>query len=193
MPYAMQNSILVVSASERVAEQLSAILPPAQFSLQSTGSCGEARRALMSKDFDILVINTPLPDEFGVELALDRVQKSSGGVILMVAADRFADVSVKAEGYGVLTVEKPVNRSLMYTVVRLCAATRARMRALEKKSETLAAKMDSLRMINRAKWLLIRVLNMDEAQAHRCIEKQAMDLRLSKREVAENIIRTYEE
>ena len=45
--------------------------------------------------------------------------------------------------------------------------------------------------MNRAKWLLIECLNMTEAEAHRYIEKQAMDLRISRREAAENIIKTY--
>ena len=45
---------------------------------------------------------------------------------------------------------------------------------------------------NRAKWHLIECLSMTETEAHRYIEKQAMDLRISKREVAENIIKTYQ-
>lgn len=193
MPRYVQNSILTVSKDEKLTAHLSAMLPPSLYTVHAAANCGEARRALMRTDFDILIINTPLSDEFGVELALDRVQKSTGGVILLVAADRFADVAAKVEGYGVLPVEKPVSRALLSTVLKLCAATRSRMRALEKKTETLAAKMDEIRVVNRAKWALIQVLGMNEEQAHRYIEKQAMDLRLTKREVAENIIRTYED
>ena len=51
--------------------------------------------------------------------------------------------------------------------------------------------MNEIRLVNRAKWLLISELKMTESDAHRYIEKQAMDLRISKREVAENVIRTY--
>ncbi len=46
--------------------------------------------------------------------------------------------------------------------------------------------------MNRAKWLLIECLSMAEPDAHRYIEKQAMDLRITKREAAENIIKTYQ-
>ena len=52
-------------------------------------------------------------------------------------------------------------------------------------------KIKEIRLVNRAKWLLIECLRMTEAEAHRYIEKQAMDLRISKREAAENIIKTY--
>ena len=37
------------------------------------------------------------------------------------------------------------------------------------------AKMDEIRIVNRAKWVLITQLKMDEAQAHHYIERQAMD------------------
>ena len=51
--------------------------------------------------------------------------------------------------------------------------------------------MEEIRCVNRAKWLLIRELKMDEPDAHRYIEKQAMDRCVTKREVAEEIIKTY--
>ena len=52
--------------------------------------------------------------------------------------------------------------------------------------------MEEIRLVNRAKWLLIDELKMSEPDTHRYIEKQAMDLCVSKREVAEEIIKTYE-
>ena len=51
--------------------------------------------------------------------------------------------------------------------------------------------MKEIRLINRAKWLLIKELKMDEPQAHRYIEKQAMDQCITKREVAETLIKMY--
>lgn len=63
---------------------------------------------------------------------------------------------------------------------------------MERENKDLAAKIDGIRLVNRAKWALIEHLGMTEDQAHRYIEKQAMDARVSKKEVAEGIIRTYE-
>ena len=53
-------------------------------------------------------------------------------------------------------------------------------------------KLSELRLVNRAKCVLIQYLGIGEAQAHRYIEKQAMDQRVSKRGLAEIIIKTYE-
>ena len=51
--------------------------------------------------------------------------------------------------------------------------------------------MAEIRIVNRAKWLLISELKMKEPEAHRYIEKQSMDRCVSKRIVAEEIIKTY--
>ena len=63
---------------------------------------------------------------------------------------------------------------------------------MEKKNASVEEKIEEIRIVNRAKCLLIEQLKMTEPEAHRYIEKQAMDTRLSKREVAEHIIRTYD-
>ena len=73
---------------------------------------------------------------------------------------------------------------------RFCA-TRERMRQMQARQATVEEKIEEIRLVNRAKWLLIECLSMTEPEAHRYIEKQSMDARISKREVAENIIKTY--
>ena len=71
------------------------------------------------------------------------------------------------------------------------ASTRERIRKFEKKAVSLEDKMQEIRIINRAKWLLISELGMAENDAHRYIEKQAMDRCVSRKEIAEEIIKTY--
>ena len=70
-------------------------------------------------------------------------------------------------------------------------SARERLRRSEKKTLTLEEKMEEIRLVNRAKWLLISELKMTEPNAHRYIEKQAMDRCISRRQVAEEIIKTY--
>ncbi len=71
------------------------------------------------------------------------------------------------------------------------AAARERLRSIETKSASLEDKMEEIRLVNRAKWLLISELKMTENEAHRYIEKQAMDRCVSRREVASEIFKTY--
>ena len=62
---------------------------------------------------------------------------------------------------------------------------------MEKKTATIEEKMEEIRLVNRAKWLLIEELKMTEQEAHRYIEKQAMDRCVTKRVVAVQILSTY--
>ena len=62
---------------------------------------------------------------------------------------------------------------------------------MEKKTASIEEKMEEIRLVNRAKWLLIGQLKMTETEAHRYIEKQAMDRCVTRREIAESILSTY--
>ena len=75
--------------------------------------------------------------------------------------------------------------------MQLLCGTYERLRRMAQKTASLEEKMEDIRIINHAKWLLIDQLKMTEAQAHRYIEKQAMDRCVSRREIAENILSTY--
>ena len=140
---------------------------------------------------DIVIINTPLRDEFGTELAIDLAE-GTAGVLLLVKNELYDQVCYKAEDSGVLTLGKPTSRQGFYSAVKLLTAMTARLSRLEKVNHTLQEKMADIRVVNRAKWLLIEHHHMKEQDAHYFIEKQAMDTRLSRREVAENIIRSYD-
>ena len=88
-------------------------------------------------------------------------------------------------------LSKPMSTQLFTQSLRLLCGIRERLRGLEKKNATIEEKMEEIRLVNRAKWLLIGELNMTEQEAHRYIEKQAMDRCVTKRAVAEQILSTY--
>lgn len=80
---------------------------------------------------------------------------------------------------------------MLLRAVSWMVSTRERLRRLEKRVLPLEEKMEEIRLVNRAKWLLISELKMTEPDAHHYIEHQAMDRCVSKRSVAEDIIRLY--
>ena len=167
-------------------------MPPAEYNpvLRAKNS-GEARRMLLEMSADIIIINTPLPDDFGVQLALD-LSDSSSGILMLVKSDLYEQVAYRVEDSGIFTLPKPNSSQMIYNAVKLLSVYAARLKKLEQKNRTMQEKMTDIRTINRAKWLLIENLNMSENDAHRYIEKQAMDTRSTRREVAEGIIRTYD-
>ena len=185
-------SVLIVTATDSFTNSTMPLLPVTDYWPVATArSVGEARRRIAETDFDIVLINAPLPDDFGMRLAIDICTNSGAGVLLMVKNDLFNDIYAKVVSYGVITLSKPTNLQMVAQNLRILCATRERMRQMEAKQATVEEKIEEIRLVNRAKWLLIECLSMTEPEAHRYIEKQSMDERISKREVAENIIKTY--
>ena len=185
-------SVLLVSASQKFIDAMAALLPPADFWPVTTArSAGEARRLLAEEETDLVLINTPLPDEFGKRLASGLCAAGSTGVLLFVKSDLYDDFSSEMMEAGVMVMPKPASAQMVQQTLRLICASRERMRRMEEKWESVEQKIEEIRLVNRAKWLLIECLGMTEPEAHRYIEKQSMDQRISKREVAESVIRTY--
>lgn len=182
-------SVLVVSAAEKFRTSLRNLLPVDRFSpLTHTGNVADARRLLLERQFDIIVISAPLPDEFGTRLALYAADSSSAGVLLLVKAEHYPDISARVSPFGILTLQKPTTAQMVLQSFQLLCGTRERLRKMEQKTLSLEEKMAEIRIVNRAKWLLIDREGMSEAQAHRLIEKQAMDRCLTRKAVAEQLI-----
>lgn len=184
---------LLVSGSKQAIDVLSDLIKSFGCDQIITSLSGsEARRLINRTDFDIAVISTPLPDEFGHELAINITEKTSSGVLLICKADISDEISDKVETYGVCVMPKPINKSMFFQSLKLIQSTRARMMTVMNEYNKLQTKIEETRLISRAKCILIQYLKLTEPQAHRYIEKQAMDTRQSKLEVARSILTTYE-
>lgn len=185
--------VLAVGANDKICALISDILPRNDYEpLIRADSVGAARRLMVNACIDLVILNTPLQEEFGTRLALDLAEENIG-VLLLVQADVFDQICCKVEDEGILTMQKPVSGQGFYSAMKLLTAMRGRLLKLEKKNQTLQNKMMDISTVNRAKWLLMEHYHMTESDAHYYIEKQAMNERLSRREVAEGIIRTYEQ
>ena len=186
-------SVLVVSASEKFNSTIKPLLPVTDYwPVSYVGSVSGAKRKLLEQPCDILIVNTPLPDDFGTRLAIDVCNDTNTAVLLLVKNELFNDVYSKVVEFGVTVVSKPTSAQMVSQCLRGLCAIRERLRKFEERQATVEEKIEEIRLINRAKWHWIECLSMTEAEAHRYIEKQSMDLRISKREVAENIIKTYQ-
>ena len=184
--------VMIVSSSDKFVRPMLDMLPEKMFEpIETASDVAQARRKLLEREFDIVIINSPLRDEFGTKLALDICQKSSAGVLLFVKAEHYSDITSKVMQYGVLTISKPTSPSMIMQSVQMLCSTRERLRIMEKKNASVEEKIEEIRIVNRAKCLLIEQLKMTEPEAHIYIEKQAMDRCVTRRKIAENIISTY--
>ncbi len=185
-------STLVVSAAENFNSALTTLLPESTYDpVLTVSSVSAAKRAIAERVFDFVMINSPLPDDPGTRFAIDACASKGTVVLLLVRSDIHAEMYDKVVEHGVFTLPKPTSKPTIAQALSWMASARERLRKLEKKTLSIEEKMEEIRLVNRAKWLLISQLQMSEPDAHRHIEKQAMDLCISKKAVAENILQAY--
>jgi len=187
------ESALIISSTDNFLDFLSESLTSASVSqIVTLRTCGEARRILLERDFDLVIVNAPLRDETGEDLSRYIASKGCAQVILMVKSEYFDAVSLNLEGDGILTVSKPVNKSVFWSALMLAKSAQGRLKKIQAENAKLKKKIEDIRIIDRAKIILVSYMNMSEKEAHRYIEKQAMDERSTRRIVAEGILKTYE-
>ena len=155
-------------------------------------SVGEARRTLVNAAFDLILVNAPLPDGMGIDFAMEACAESDAGVLLLIKSELYEETYYKVLPAGVITLPKPTSTQMVSQSLRVLCAIRERLRMMRQRQATVEEKIEELRLVSRAKWLLIECLHMTEADAHRYITQQAMEQRTGKREIAESIIRTYQ-
>ena len=185
-------SVLIVSASEKFQNTLRSLLPETSCSpIVTVSHIGAAERARNGQDFDLVFVNSPLPADAGIRFAIDCCRAGGTVVLLFAAAALYDSIQSRVEKHGVFVLPRPVPRDAILRGLNWMAAARERLRSYEKKVQPVEEKMEEIRLMNRAKWLLTSELKMSEPDAHHYITHQAMDRCCSKRTVAEEIIRLY--
>ena len=185
-------AVLVVSSSERFNATLATFLPEGTFSPMTVArSVNAAKRLLLDKEFDLVLINEPLPDDRGIKFASDVAIDTAAGVILVARTELCNELSDQMAAQGVAMLPKPASSREVELALQFSRAAHARLVNAAKKQVSVEEKIAEIRLVNKAKWLLIGELGMSEPDAHRFIEKRAMNSRIPKREVAQDIIDQY--
>ena len=119
-------------------------------------------------------------------------QESEAVCLLLVRADAYDSVWPSTRRAGVCVMTCPVEPAVLTQTVRNLLLLRKSMQSIQDKTAQLQTQLADLKRIQKAKALLMRQFGMSEAEAHRWIEKAAMDRCVKKREIAETVIRMYE-
>lgn len=182
------HSVLLVSKDAKILSSVTALLVPPLFEVTVAGDFNEARRIAKERNYNIIIVDSG--DGFDTDFAVD-VSDSSATVLLMVPHEHFDQTSYQVEGYGILTITKPFDAFYFYNMIKISIAVQYKIQVLSSQTVKLKEKMEEIRLVNRAKMLLMQKLNMTEADAHRYIEKEAMNRCIKRTALAEEIIKTY--
>ena len=78
-----------------------------------------------------------------------------------------------------------------YAMIKAAIAVQYKVQVLSSQTTKLKVKMEEIKLVNRAKMLLMQNMSMTEQEAHRFIEKDAMDRSMKRTAVADEIIKRY--
>ncbi|MBR2590527.1 MAG: ANTAR domain-containing protein [Clostridia bacterium] len=185
-------SVMIISSSTSFIKSFKALLSPAEFSpVVEVHGVNEARRMLNQRSFDFVVIDSALDMQTGVRFASRLSSSSNTIVVLFSCAEVFNETYESVTASGVFCVLKPFSTQSALTALLWMVAARERIRQYEQKEMTLEEKMQAIRLINRAKLLLMEHEKLTEEQAHKRLEKQAMDACVPKTEIAARVIEKY--
>lgn len=148
---------------------------------------GEAVRRENPADYGLIIISTPLEDEFGLDLCARLSSRTDAALIVLAKGEIADEVQKKIRFTNAAVLGRPVSKPTLLRAVRS-----AKMQPHGKENgKAPAKKPDDEHTVEKAKACLMQYLKLSEEQAHRHIQKQAMDLRTSRREVAEDILKMY--
>lgn len=183
----IQHSILIVSSSDRFALLVKRSLKN-YITIDTAKSSSLARRYILEKDYALVVIDSPLPDETGEDLALDITERRDASVMLVAPEEISGFVMENAADHGILVVRKPAPAGQIDKAIRFLTAVQNKMVRLKQKTRKVEEKLEESRAVSRAKLLLVEKKGFTEETAHKFIGKQAMNRRVSRKRIAQRII-----
>jgi len=172
----MSDSILVVCGKREFGDQLISLISASIMGNHSCATSGaEARRKTGLNEYEAVLIAGKFPDETTLELAESLANNSCNGVMIVVERDVLYDAHEALDGTGVTILVKPLTKDALLHSIKLIVKVKEGGGTIEK-----------------AKLMLIQQKNFTEQQAHRYIQKLAMDKRLPREVAAQLIIKAID-
>ncbi|MGD7706017.1 ANTAR domain-containing response regulator [Microlunatus sp. Y2014] len=155
------------------------------------GEAGDGEQAVaMARDLkpELVVMDVQMPKLDGISAAEQIAADRIAPVVMLTAFSQRELVERAREAGAMAYVVKPFDRSDVVPAIEIAIARFAEIRAVEAEVADLSERLASRKAVDQAKAMLQQGLGLSEAEAFRWIQKTAMDLRKSMREVAEGVI-----
>lgn len=185
------HSILIVSATEAFVSGIQRSLV-GFYTIDTRANAAAARRCILERYYDLIIVNGLLPDETGVALAMDAADSCNASVLLLMPQEMFEEALEMVTEHAILVLPKPVSKGRIDRALRYLIAVQNRMHSLERKVLAAEEKLEEQKMVSRAKLLLMERKKMKEDDAHRLIGKMAMDHGISRGKAARRILEDME-
>lgn len=189
----MSIDILVLSADEEQRTNISAALSDMKKYIGADSiAAGSESSAADPAKYTLLVISAPLGDGFGLDAAARFVSGGGSGVIFITSAANAEKAAERVSAYPVMIIPRPVKKQLLCEAVRFSVRNHLIAEDLRDKNRELEKNLSEIKLVNRAKAVLMKYLSLSEDEAHKQLRTRSMDSRRTLAETAADIIRTYE-
>ena len=153
---------------------------------------GEAENGLkaieLAQQFnpDLAILDVKMPQLDGISAAEKIIQIAP---VLMLTAFSQKELVERARDAGVMAyVVKPFSINDLVPAIEIAISRHRQMKSLEAEVADLYDRLETRKLIDRAKGILMKALNISEPEAFSWIQKSAMDRRLTMKEIAEAIL-----
>lgn len=160
------------------------------------GEAGDGRRAVeLAREHrpDLVILDVKMPVLDGISAA-EQIAGESIAPVLMLTAFSQRELVERARDAGAMAyLVKPFSKSDVVPAIEMAVSRFAELRALEKEVADLAQRLETRKLVDRAKSVLQTQYGLSEPAAFRWIQKTSMDRRMSMQQVAEAVIEDAEE
>lgn len=153
-----------------------------------TGRGDEAVDLVRELEPDLAILDVKMPGLDGLSAAREiSVEKKSAVLILTAFSQR--DLIEQARDAGALAyLVKPFQRSELIPAVEIALGRHREMRALHDQTQSLEDQLETRKLVDRAKGVLMDKHDLSESEAFDWIQRKAMNDRVKARDVAEQVI-----
>lgn len=188
-----RSEIIIAVSNEETGNKLKQVLTGSGFTVSAVCISGnEAIRKVRSQKPALLLSNYELSDTTGFELAKIIAGNNLCSVVLLTSDAQKDYVGSRASDLDIVCLVRPVNKALLLNTVELLIKSRIRIQKLEAELQEMKINVDTRKLIDKAKGLLMDKLGLSEQEAYRRIQKQSMDTGVPMKEVSKNIVDTME-
>ena len=180
--------IIVVEDEALIRMDVVATLEEAGFEIIGQGSDGEEAVALATDlEPELVVMDIKMPKLDGISAA-EKIAELKIPVVLLTAFSQADLVSRAAEAGAMAYVTKPFKPADLLPAIQIALARHEELTSLETEIADLSDRLETRKLMDRAKGLLMTKMKLTEPESFRWIQKASMDRRLSMAQVAKAVI-----